>query len=148
MKTKRRAKPKTETEGDVTIKIYPHRRRVKGKKERYVCWQVADKTTGKRRFQTFRSLDQARRVAKKIAMRIASGQATAAQMTNAQAASFGRASELIRPTGDSLEIAAARYAEAVKILGGDGARLITACREFMQREGLPKNTVAEVATEM
>jgi type I site-specific restriction-modification system R (restriction) subunit len=62
--------------------------------------------------------------------------------------SYGRAIELLRPTGAALEIAAGHYAEAVKILGRD--RIIEAAHFFVRHiaETLPDKTVAEVADEL
>src|SRR5439155_20117481 len=47
------------------------------------------------------------------------GEAASAAMKGKEVASYGRAVELLRPTGTSLELAAARYAKAVEIIGSD-----------------------------
>ena len=92
-------------------------------------------------------LDDATREANRIARLLARGDATAASFRNKDAASYGRAIELLAETGDSLELAASRYAEAVKVLG-NGSRLVNASRSFVQRDGLPNKTVSEVVTEI
>jgi hypothetical protein len=60
----------------------------------------------------FPTMRRPRLEAGKIARQIATGDTTAASMKNSHAASFGRAIELLQPTGISLELAAAHYAEA------------------------------------
>ena len=103
-------KPEHIIVGNSIVKIYPHVKS-KGRTEPYVCWQVADFTSGERRFRTFADHDSAVREAKRIAGLLSAGDAIAAAMSSNDAASYGRAVELIRPTGDPLELVAARYAE-------------------------------------
>jgi integrase len=64
-------------------------------------------------------------------------------MSSNDAASYGRAVELIRPTGDPLELVAARYAEAVKLIG-NGSRIIVAAKLLAEREKCSHLTVTEV----
>jgi integrase len=128
MKTKSRskAKPETVSVGNVTVKIYRRARVINSKK--YQTFEVSDYTTGVRRLRSFADHGDARDEALRIARQVATGETTAATMRNSEAASFGRAVELLRPTGVSLELAAAHFAEAFKILGGD--TLIEAAKFF------------------
>ena len=64
----------------------------------------------------FATVPTARIAAEKSARQITSGNTTTAAMRNSDAASFGRAAELLEPTGVS---AAAHFAEAFRILSGD-----------------------------
>ena len=73
----------------------------------------------------------AKREAEKIARLLAAGESTAATMRNTESASFGRAIELLRPSGVSLEVAAATYAKCFEILGGDAH--IDAARFYASR---------------
>ena len=129
MKTKRRkAGRKTEkvTVGNVTVKIY--NRLMAGKYKRF---EVADYSKGFRRLLSFSDAGEARAQAKKIATQIAAGEAEAAQIRGKDAAAYGQAIEILRPTGTHLISAATRYAECFKILCGD--RLLEACKDFARR---------------
>lgn len=137
-----RCKPLVVKDGAVSVKIYYTH--PEGKSP---FWQVADYSTGKRVLLSFADKGKAVDKAERIARQIASGQVEAAMMTNREAASYGRAVELIRETGDSLELACARYAAAVKILG-NGASLEKASAEFVARASLSDKTVAEVVAEL
>ena len=96
-------------------------------------FQIADYTTGERKFRTFSDRVIAESEAERIARALANGDGIAARATSSDLASLGRALELLKPTGDSLELAASRYAEAVKILKGNSALLLDAVREFAAR---------------
>ncbi|MFN3408377.1 MAG: tyrosine-type recombinase/integrase [Limisphaerales bacterium] len=137
-----RQKPLVVKQGPVAVKIYFTRPEGKAP-----FWQVADYSTGRRVLRTFADKGEALAEAQRIARQIASGQAEAAAMSNAEAASFGRAIQLLRPTGDALEIACARYAAAVAILG-TGANLERACAEYAARVQLPDKSVADVVAEL
>ena len=79
---------------------------------------------------------------------MSAGDVQAAQMRNGEAASYGRAVELLRPTGVSLEVAAAHYAEAFKILKGD--KIIRAAEFYAAQspDSLIPKTVSEVVAEL
>jgi integrase len=142
MKAVKRNKPETVTVGNVRVKIY-HR-----VKAGYEIFEVSDYSCGSRRLRSFSNYEQAREEAKRIARLMASGETTAAQIRNPQAASYGRAIELLRPTGLSLELAAAHFAEAFRLLNGDlivAAAQYYAARHQVNRQ---KKTVREVADEM
>ncbi len=133
--------------GNVTVKIYPHKRRTANGKPR-TDFLVSDYTTGARRLRWFADRDEARAEAEKIARQISTGETTAATMRNKDAASYGRAIEMLLPTGVSLELAAAHFAEAFKILGGD--RITDAAKFYKQHNAgeLTRKPVADVITEM
>jgi integrase len=139
--SKRNNSPLAVKVGNATVKIYTLKR------PGGCYFQVADYTTGRRKLLSFGSIENAKAEAERIARLLSSGDATAATFRNRDAASYGRAIELLYDTGDPLELAASRYAEAVKILG-NGARLVDAARAFVERDGLPTKTVVEVVAEM
>ena len=56
----------------------------------------------------------------------------AATMSGREAASFARCLELLRAVGDPPELACARYAEAVGVLG-NGSLLCAAARFYLER---------------
>jgi integrase len=91
---------------------------------------------------------KAKREAEKIARQLATGEATAATMRNSDAASYGRAIELLRPTGASLESAADAYAKAFGILGGDS--IIEAAKFYTlhRADKIERRTVAETVAEL
>ena len=104
--------------------------------------------SGTRRLRGFSEHSEARREAERIARQLASGETTAATMRGSDAASDGRAVELLRQTGVPLELAAGHFAEAFRILKGD--RIVDAAKFFAARntESLPQKTVAEVVNEL
>jgi len=147
MKRSKRSKPEKLTVGNVTVRIY-ERRRATARGEFRTIYEVSDYTDGSRRLRSFTEHAEARAEATKIARQIASGDATAATMRNSDAASFGRAVQLLRPTGTSLEMAAAHYAEAFKILGSD---LIIEAAKFFARhqpDQVERRRVSDVVAEL
>jgi len=44
LKKRKKGKPETVKIGHAVVKIYPHRKKIKGRKDLYVTWQVADFT--------------------------------------------------------------------------------------------------------
>ena len=137
----------TEKTGNVVVKIYSRQRRTVTGDTRTV-WEVADYRKGVRRMLGFKTNEAAHAEAKRIADALATGNAAGAEMTNREAASYGRAVELLRGLDVPLELAAAHYAEAFKILGGD--RIVEAAKEFTRRNPTerPARTVAEVTAEL
>lgn len=146
MKTKHRKFDKVSV-GNVTVKIYEHERRTSTGKRR-TDFLISDYTTGTRRLRWFSDHGKAKSEAEKIARQLSTGEVTAASMRNADAASFGRAIELLRETGVPLELAAAHFAEAFKILGAD--RIIEAAKFYKHHNAaeLTRKRVAEVVSEM
>ena len=142
MNAKHLKKPEKVTVGNISVKIY------RREKAGYEIFEVADYSQGSRRLRSFNDHDQARDEAKKIARLMAAGESTAAQIRNPQAASYGRAVELLRPTGLPLEVVAAHFAEAFRILNGD--LIVAAAQYFAARHQVnrQKKTVREVADEM
>jgi hypothetical protein len=139
-------KPQKITVGNVTVKIYARLNEVGGK--HYQNFEVADYSSGARRLRSFSDNGEAIAEAKKIARLMAAGETTAAQIRNPDAASYGRAVELLRPTGVSLEIAAGHFAEAFKILKGD--LIVAAAQDFARRHAVnrQKKTVRAVVDEI
>lgn len=142
MKNKR-CKPEKVTVGNVTVKIYS--RVMAGKYKRF---ELADYSLGFRRLRSFSDATKARTEAKKIATQIAAGEAEAAQIRGKDAAAYGQAIEILRPTGTHLISAATRYAEAFKILSGD--RILEAAKDFARRNPVKREprTVRQVADEL
>ena len=127
--------PVTLTVGNVKVRIYTVTRA-----DGYTFHQIADYTGGTRKLRSFASLPEARAEAERIARLLASGETTAARMRGTDAASYGRAVELLRQTGDPLELVAARYANAVTILGS-GNLLAAACRDYARLHPASRPTV-------
>lgn len=143
----KRSKVETVKAGSVRVKIYRRDRQTASGGTRTI-YEVADYSGGTRRLRGFSAHGEARQEAERIARQIASGEATAAQMLNTEAASYGRAVELLRPTGAPLEVAAGVFAEAWKILGGD--RIVEAARFYSrhQADQVERRTVSEVVAEL
>jgi len=147
MKRKDRLKHETVSVCNVTVKIYRRQRRRTTGKSRTI-YELADYTTGIRRLRGFSDHGDARKEAEKIARSISAGEATVATMRNPEAASYGRAVELLRPTRTPIEIAAGAYANAFEILGGD---YIVEAAKFYARhrvDQIERRPVADVVSEM
>jgi integrase len=146
MKTKRPSNPDKVTVGNIIVRIYKRQRPTASGKRRTV-FEVADYTSGARRFRGFSEAGEARREAEKIARQLSTGEATAATMRNTEAASFGRAIEILRPTGVSLELAAASFAEAFKILNGNA--IVEAAKFYLVRhKPIQPKAVVDVVAEL
>jgi site-specific recombinase XerD len=139
---KRKDRPEKVTVGNVKVAIY-HRR-----KAGYDVFEVADYSNGPRRLRSFADHARARAEAERIARLLSAGEVAALDLRPNERASYGRAVELLRPTGVPLELAAAHFAQAVQILGSD--RLAEAAKFFVERnpDRLPSKTVSEVVTEL
>ena len=141
------------TLGSVTVKIYEHARKIsrRGKRPgKRKVFQVVDNTHGKgrRALRGFSSFPEATAEAERLAKLISTGQTAAATLTNADAASFGRTKELLRGIDLPLELVAANYAKAFRILGGD--RIVEAAKDFNRRNPAKREarSVRRVADEM
>jgi integrase len=136
------------TFGNVTVDIYSRTKKING--YTYTVFEVADKSHGTRRMRSFTILDRAVAEAETIAKRLSSGEVVAAQMDSREAASYGRAVEILREAGldTPLELVAAHYAEAVKILGTD--KIVAAAQDFIRRNPTerPARSVRQVANEL
>jgi len=102
----RRAAPKVATFGNVSVRIHHVQRKSDGRQ----FWQVADYTTGKRRLVSFADRAEAENEAQRIAKNLASGKVVALELGPHDHAAYGRAMKLLRPTGVSLDVAAATFA--------------------------------------
>ena len=129
--------------GNVTVKIYT-RTRADGTEG----FLVADYTNGTRQLTSCANEEAALAEAKRIATLLASGDVEAAMMRNGEAASYGRAIELLRPTGLSLELAASIIAKACKIVSPD--KIIAGLEHYAANDPslLTTRTVAEVVAEV
>jgi integrase len=147
--SKRTWKPDTVKVGDVVIKIYRRTRPTVTGGTRTI-WEVANYLGGRRRLQSFSDCTAARDEAQRIAGLISSGESTAANFRGTDAASYGRARELLRDAGldTPLELVAAHFIEAVKVLGSD--KIVEACRDYARRNPVerPPRTVRQVAAEL
>ena len=139
--------------GSVTMKIYEHARPISRQGENpgeRTVFQVVDTTRGKgrRALRGFSTFAEAAAEAERLAKLISTGQTAAATLTNADAASYGRAMQLLRGIDVPLETVAANFAEAFKILGGD--RIVEAAKELNRRNPIKRapRTVRQVADEM
>ena len=114
----------------------------------YVAFQVATYSTGRRRLESFADEREALRRAEQVARQLSAGEVTAAGLRSGDAASYGRALELLRPSGASLEVAAAAYAKAFNILGGDA--LIEAANFYARHrvDAVERRRVADVVIEL
>ena len=100
---------------------------------KYSKFTVSDDSTGKRQLRQFSDFGTAKREDERIANALARSEAVATAPCATERASFGRAMELLSPTGDAVELACARYAAAVAILG-NGQFLEAAARDFARRQ--------------
>ncbi|HEX3716940.1 MAG TPA: site-specific integrase [Verrucomicrobiae bacterium] len=148
MKRNGSSKPGAVTVGNVTVKIYKRVRSTDNGQR--TVFEVSDYSTGARRLRGFTDEGAAKREAERIARQLATGETTAATMRNSEAASYGRAIELLRPLGTSLELAVAHYVKACEILGGDSvieaAKFYTLHRADKIERRTVKQTVAELIT--
>lgn len=112
-------------------------------------FEACDYISGHRRLHSFADHQAALHAAQKLARLLAHGEATAAPLSGREAACFGRCLELLRRTGDGPELACARCAEAVEVLG-NGSLLALAARFYMERHPaqLPSITLAHADDEM
>lgn len=142
-----RRRIETVAAGNARVKIYKRSRTVAG--HRYLTYEVCDYTSGRRQLRGFADHQAARKEARRIAELLAKGDAVAAAVSGREAASLGRCLEILRTVGEPPELACARYAEAVGILG-NGSLLATAARFYLERHPntLPQITLAEAAAEM
>ncbi|MBN2507943.1 MAG: tyrosine-type recombinase/integrase [Verrucomicrobia bacterium] len=144
---RRHRRIETVRDGNVRVKIYRRTRTVAG--NAYPTFEVCDYTSGERKLRSFADHQAARKEARRIAQLLAKGDAMAAALSGREAAVFGRCLELLRSVGDPPELACARYAEAVGILG-NGSLLPSAARFYIERhpDTLPQITLADAAAEM
>ncbi len=149
-KTEKTQAWRIEKTGNSTVAIYRRDKHHKPSGKTYQVYEVADYTTGQRRLQSFSDSGEAIREAQRIGRLLASGETSAAKLRGNEAASYGRAIELIRDAGldTPLELVAARYVEAVKILGTE--KIVEAAQDYIRRNPAerPARTVRQVADEL
>jgi integrase len=149
-KSEKRKAWRTEKNGNSTVPIYRRKKLHKASGKVYEVFEVADYTAGSRRLQSFSDAAEALAEAKRICGLLATGETTAASLKGTEAASYGRAIELLRAAGleTPLELVAARYAEAVTILGKD--LIVEAAKYYLQRNPASRQvrTVQQVADEL
>jgi integrase len=132
---------------NVTVKVYT-RTKAGANGKTLTFFQVSDLTSGKRVLRGYNDEAEARREALRIARQTATGQTQAALMSNAEAASYSRAIDLLRPLDVSLEVAIANYAKACEILGGD---FVIEAAKFYTRhraDKIERKTVSEAVKEL
>jgi integrase len=134
--------------GNVTVKLYRRRRITANGKKKRTIYELADFTSGVRRLRGFADHGDARNEAEKIARQLSTGDATAATMRNPEAASYGRAVELLRPTGAALEMAAGTFAKAFEILGGDFVIEAATFYKKHRADQVTRKRVADVVAEL
>ena len=149
-KTEKTKAWRIEKTGNSTVAIYRRDKHHKPSGKTYQVFEVADYTTGQRRLQSFSDPANAIAEAQRIGRLLATGETSAAKLRGSEAASYGRAVELIRDAGldTPLELVAARYVEAVKVLGTD--KIVEAAQDYIRRNPAerPARTVREVADEL
>lgn len=128
--------------GNIVVRIHASESRG------YRFYQVADYSSGRRRLLTFRDEDVARRKAKEIAHKMANGQVDVLQLSSDDRASYARAIQLLKPSGVSLELAAAEYAHAKRLLHGRGLAEAVDFYLLHKPNELPDKTVEEVVSEL
>ena len=151
MKKKRKKSSKRRFEekvGSVVIPIY--RTRVQAKGRKYLAWTVAFTAEGRRQRIVRASLEEAREIANEKATQLANGHIAAMGFSSQDAASYGRACELIGPTGKPLEVAAGEYAEWVAAMRPTGVSPAVAVADYLRRHpvGTPDRTVPDLLKEM
>jgi integrase len=146
---KRTHKPETVKIGDSVIKIYSRTRPTVTGGTRTV-WEVANYVGGRRRLQSFSNHAAARDEAQRIARLLSSGESSAANFRGTDAASYGRAIEILRNARleTPLELVASLHVEAVKILGSE--KIVEAAKDYIRRNPVERRprTVREVADEL
>ncbi len=132
----------------VEARIYSNPLRAKGVIYDSFLVRHPDPITGRQATKRFAGLRAAKEFAEERCRLIANGQASAAALTNKDAASYGEACELLRPLGVEIHVAARAYVEAVKQLPPDTA-LAEAVRYFVERHPSAgaRKLIPEVVTE-
>ncbi len=128
--------------GNITVRIHSSESRG------YRFFQVADYSSGHRRLLTFKNEEEARRKAGEIAHKMASGQVDVLQLSSDDRAAYARAIQLLKPSGVSLELAAAEYAHANRRLQGRGLAEAIDFYLLHKPHELPDRTVEEVVDEL
>ncbi len=100
------------TVGNTTVKLYSFKR---GERTIY---SLNNYLEGKRQVRQFSDYGEAKQEAQSIARRLEAGQRKVLNLSDADAATYTRAVDYLRPTGQALDFAAKEYAEAFASLEG------------------------------
>lgn len=130
--------------GSVSVKIY------RTKNRDGILFTVSHYTPDRGRQRTnFRELEDAKREAQRIAMKIHNGEAEALKLTKVDRSAHVRAASFLQPHNRTIDMAAQEYAEAAQLLAGT-ASIMEAARFYIRHHPtqLPRKMVREVADEM
>jgi len=116
----------------VESRIYANAVRVNGKAYDSFLVKFPDPLSGRQGTKRFSDLRAAKGFAEERCRLLANGQASAASLTNEDAARYGEACELLRPLGVEIHVAARAFADAMKGLPA-GTSLADAVRFFAER---------------
>lgn len=129
--------------GRVTVSIYRRRTSSGG-----IGYQVANYIEGKRRFDSYPTEAKAMEAARQIARRLSEGDVLAASMSNADAAAYAAAMQVLRPHNVTLPAAADTLAKCLEIVG-DLPNLHAAVKFYTARNRrVTRKRVAEVVAEL
>jgi integrase len=134
------------TEGGVTAKIRKTTQTKNGKD--YVIYLVDYILLGKRKQVGRTSFEEAKQHALEACRSISHGRQDSFTLTNQDRLIYVRATEALLPAGFQLDVAAAEYAAAMRILGGK-ASIAEVCREWMKRNSTecPKILIPDAVQE-
>lgn len=140
---KKNAGPIVVKAGNVAVKIYPVKNR--GSQLYTLTYRA---TNGELVRRQFADLAKAKTEAEIVATKIQNGQVHVLELQSHDRDIYLQAQELIRPTGERLDLVAAKYAEAWQLLGNSGS-VIEAARYFAKHHPvkLPIKSVPEVYEE-
>ncbi len=131
-------KPVRIKKGSVVASIYPTPR------DGYDAYTLAFYRDGKRVRKIFPTLEEAKREGQAAVDALSRGEIGASSLTGDQRASYRRAVDLLASSGVSLELAAAEYAGAKKMLGD--VSLIQAVTFYVEKS--PKNIIKKTVPEI
>jgi len=145
-RSSKRQKPEWPVEvkvGNVTVKIYRPEIR-----DRFLYTLVYRDTNRARVKKSFADLEKAKLEAQAAATKIQNGQIDVLELKSGDRVAYQHALRLLQPTGRSLDLAAAEYAEATRILGGVGS-IAEAARFFVRHHpvALQVRTIPQLYSE-
>ena len=142
-----RKKPLFIRRGNVRVKIYTVQNRVGDTV--YPQFTLVYYSGGQRVKRNFAKLDEAKREAEMVAVKLANGESEVLKLTATDRAIYIEAVELLRPFNLALNTAAKEYVRAVQQLP-QGATLREAMDFYIRRNpaSLPQRTVREVVDEL
>src|SRR5437667_5587654 len=132
--------------GNVQVKVYRSQRKKNG--NTYDQFDVADYSTGERRLISFANERDARSKATEIATRLANREGEVLNLTSGDRVAYLRALEFLQPTGVSIELAAAQFAEAHQKLANRSLSEAVSYFTPHNPTSLPRKTVAEIFKEL